>query len=63
PYFTIRWAANAIIHMFLETRKSKQRILELSALLFLARNYAKRNAVKYSEITTTWESFLKRIVG
>jgi len=62
PYFAMRWALNAIIHMFLETPKSKQRILELWALLFLARNYAKRNADKYSEIMEAWESFLKRIV-
>jgi len=63
PYFTIRWALNAAVHMFLEAPKSKQRILELWALLFLARNYAKRNAGKYSEIMEAWESFLKRIVG
>jgi len=63
PYFTIRWTLNAMIRMFLEIPKSKQRILELSALLFLARNYAKRNAAKYSEIVKSWESFLKRVVG
>jgi len=63
PYFTIRWALNATFHMFLEAPKSKQRILELWALLFLSRNYAKRNADKYSEIMEAWESFLKRIVG
>ena len=63
PYFIIRWALNAVVHMFLETPKSKQRILELQALLFLARDYAKRNADKYSEIVEPWESFLKRIVG
>ncbi len=63
PYFTIRWALNAAVHMFLETPKSKQRILELSALLFLARNYAKRNADKYPETIEAWESFLKRIIG
>jgi hypothetical protein len=63
PYFTIRWALNAAVHMFLEAPKSKQRFLELWALLFLSRNYAKRNAGKYSEIMEAWESFLKRIVG
>jgi len=60
PYFTIRWALNATLHMFLEAPKSKQRILELSALLFLARNYAQRNADKYSESIEAWESFLKK---
>lgn len=63
PYFTIRWALNAAVHMFLEAPKSKQRFFELWALLFLARNYSKRNAGKYSEIMEAWESFLKRIVG
>ncbi len=63
PYFTIRWALNAVVHMFLEAPKGKQRILELLVLLFLARSYAKRNADKYSEIMEAWESFLKRIVG
>jgi len=63
PYFTIRWALNAAVHMFLEAPKSKQRFLELWALLFLSRNYAKRNADKYYEIMEAWESFLERIVG
>jgi glycosyltransferase involved in cell wall biosynthesis len=62
PYFTMRWALNAAAHMFLEAPKSKQRFLELWALLFLSRNYAKRNAGKYSEIMEAWDSFLKRIV-
>jgi len=62
PYFTIRWALNAMVHMLLGTPRSKRRIIELSALLFLARNYAMKNADKYSEIIEPWESFLKRIV-
>jgi len=62
PRFTIRWALNALIQMFLEPSRNKQRFLELWALLFLARIYAKRNADKYSEIIKAWESFLKRIV-
>ncbi len=63
PHFTIRWALNAAVHMFLEAPKSKQRFLELWALLFFSRNYAKRNSDKYPEIREAWESFLKRIVG
>jgi len=61
PYFTIRWTLNAVTQMFLEPSKSKQRILELCSLLFLARIYAKRNVDKYSETVEAWESFLKRI--
>ena len=60
PHFTIRWALNALIHMFLEPSKSKRRLLELWTLLFLARIYAKRNADKYFEIVKPWESFLKK---
>jgi len=62
PHFTTRWALNALIQMFLEPSRNKQRFLELWALLFLARIYAKRNADKYSEIVKVWESFLRRIV-
>jgi len=61
-YFTIRWALNALIQMFLEPSKSKQHFLELWTLLFLARIYAKRNVNNYSEMVKAWESFLKRIV-
>jgi glycosyltransferase involved in cell wall biosynthesis len=61
PYFTIRWTLNAVPQMFLEPSKSKQRILELYSLLFLARIYAKRNVDEYSETVKAWESFLKRI--
>jgi glycosyltransferase involved in cell wall biosynthesis len=61
PYFTIRWTLNAVTQMFLEPSKSKQRILELCSLLFLARIYAKRNVDEYSETVKAWESFLKRI--
>ncbi len=60
PYFTTRWFLNAVLHMFLDTPKSRQRILELSALLFQARDYARRNAGKYPRIAETWESFLRR---
>jgi glycosyltransferase involved in cell wall biosynthesis len=61
PYFTIRWAMNAVTQMFLQPSKSKHRILELCSLLFLARIYAKRNVDEYSETVKAWESFLKRI--
>lgn len=63
PYFTIRRALNALIHMSLEPSKGKQRLFELWALLFLARIYAKRKANRYSEIVKAWESFLNRIVA
>lgn len=62
PHFTIRWALNALIQMFLEPSKNKQRFHELWAILFLARIYAKRNVNKYSEIVKAWESFLKGVV-
>lgn len=60
PYFTIRWALNALIHMFWEPQKSKHHLLELWALFFLARTYAKRNVCKYSEIVEAWKYFIKR---
>lgn len=60
PYFTIRWTLNTLINMFREPQKSKQYLLELWALLFPARTYAKRNVCKYSEIVEAWKSFIKR---
>jgi glycosyltransferase involved in cell wall biosynthesis len=63
PYFTIRWALNALIHMSLQPSKSKQRLFELWALVFLARVYANRKANRYSEIAEAWKSFLNRIVA
>jgi glycosyltransferase involved in cell wall biosynthesis len=62
PYFTIRRALNALIHMSLEPSKGKQSLFELWTLLFLARIYAKRKANRYSEIAKAWEFFLKRII-
>lgn len=62
PYFTIRWVVNALIHTVLEPSTGKRRLLELWALLFLARIYAKRNGDKYSKMVKVWESFLKKIV-
>jgi glycosyltransferase involved in cell wall biosynthesis len=63
PYFTIRRALNALIHMSLEPSKGKQRLFELWTLLFPARIYAKRKANRYSEIAKTWEFFLNRIIA
>ncbi len=61
PGFALRWALNALIHMYIDLSKSKQRLLELWALLFLARIYAKKNVGKYSEVVKAWKSFIEKI--
>jgi glycosyltransferase involved in cell wall biosynthesis len=62
PFFTIRRALNALIHMSLEPSKGMQRLFELWTLFLLARIYAKRKANSYYEIAKTWEFFLKRVI-
>ncbi|NIP66641.1 hypothetical protein GWN63_00875 [Candidatus Bathyarchaeota archaeon] len=61
PFFTTRWALKSLVGMFLEPSNSECRLLQLWALLFLARLYAKRNAHKYSNIVVAWRFFLEQL--
>jgi glycosyltransferase involved in cell wall biosynthesis len=62
PCFTARWASEILLHGFFDPSRSRQQLVKLWALLFLARTYAKRNVRSYYRVVKAWEHFLRSVI-